>query len=530
MLSEACGLVMGAVMLSILASAAGADEGRLTDTEVRQMRREAAFRFRGLIDNNDGDDVFAKVESVSPEALLAVRTAGMEETQAGAIAYSTTRSFAGFTHETRPCEPFLTNEGSFANNMTAELIAQGTDPLRVIVDFCHRHGMEAFWSMRMNDTHDASNEAMRPQWKLDRPHLLMGTEAEGPRYGRWTTVDYGDEEVRETAFAIIADVCRRYDIDGVELDFYRHPVLFRAHAEGGQATDENRAQMTELLRRVRAVADEVAARRGRPILISVRVPDSLSYAAAVGLDLRAWLDEGLIDILIPSGYVQFVPWEETVRRCHARGVAVYPCLSNPTLRDRANRGLRGTIETYRARAVNAWRAGADGLQIFNVFDQAHPLWRELGDPAGLAGLDKRYFVTFLGPRMAPAYLGGGAEHVTIPTLCPDAPESIAPGEHYETVVEIGEDIRAGGALEPEVSLHVQFEQLPAAGDIDVGLNGRRLVAPEVEETWLRYRVPPELVVMGDNAVRVECDPGAAAPGIWRDAFLDVSYPGQQGTD
>lgn len=511
------------ILLSVVATAA-APAPPLTPAELDSARREAAFRPRGLIANNDGDDVFAAADAVTPEALLAVRTVGMEQTQVGAIAYSTTRSFAGWTHNTRPCPPFLSTEGPFAHNMTAELIAQGTDPLEVIVGWCHEHGREAFWSMRMNDTHDGSNAAMRPQWKLDRPHLLMGTEDHPPRYGRWTAVDYGQEEVRELAYAVIEDVMARYEVDGVELDFYRHPVFFRAHARGGQATDENRAQMTALIRRVRAAADELGARRGRPILISARVPDSLGYAAAIGLDLRTWIEERLLDIVIPSGYVQFVPWADTVRLCHAHGVAVYPCLSNPTLRDLQNRALRATIETYRARAVNAWAAGADGLHIFNVFRQSHPLWTELGDPEGLAGLDKRYFVTYLGPRMAAAYLAGGADYVEIPTLCSDAPVSIAPGESHEEPIEIAEDICAGGQLAPHVVLSMQFEELPRASAVRVSFNGRRLVAPRADDNWLRYRVPAELVHAGDNVIRVECTTGSPAPVTWRDAFLDVNYP------
>jgi len=518
------GLAAVLLLLLLAECALAQGGGRLSPAELDRARREAAFRPRGLIYNNDGDDVFADVESVSPEALLAQRTTGIEGTYVDAIAYSTTRSFAGWTHETQACPPFLVTDGPFEHNMTGELIAQGTDPLRVIVDYCHKNGLDAFWSMRMNDTHDAKNEAMRPQWKLDRPHLLMGTSANAPRYGGWTAVDYGQPEVRDLAFEVITDVMRRYDVEGVELDFYRHPVLFRAHAEGGVATDENRAQMTDLLRRIRVAADEVAAQRGRPMLISARVPDSLSYAAAIGLDLRTLLEERVFDILIPSGYVQFVPWRETVALCHENGVACYPCLSTPTNRDRPARALRGAIETYRARAVNAWYAGADGLQIFNIFKQSHPVWNELGNPGELLGLDKRFFVTFLGPRMASPYLGGGQGHVTIPTLSPHAPVTIEAGTQHEEPIEVGEEITAGGALAPEVLLSVQFAQLPRAVDTAVSLNGRRLVAPDTDEGWLRYRVPAELVLLGDNAVRVEVGADAEEPVVWRDAYIDVRYP------
>ena len=34
-------------------------------------------------------------------------------------------------------------------------------------------------------------------------------------------------EVREKVFRIFRDVCMRYDVDGIEMDFFRHPLYFR---------------------------------------------------------------------------------------------------------------------------------------------------------------------------------------------------------------------------------------------------------------------------------------------------------------
>lgn len=56
------------------------------------------------------------------------------------------------------------------------------------------------------------------------------------------------------------------------------------------------------LRRVRTMTDEVGQKRGRPLLIAVRVPDSAGYAKALGLDVPRWLEEDLIDIMVAGGY------------------------------------------------------------------------------------------------------------------------------------------------------------------------------------------------------------------------------------
>ena len=59
--------------------------------------------------------------------------------------------------------------------------------------------------------------------------------------------------------------------------------------------------MTDLMRRLRAMMDEEGARRGRPILLSVRTPDSAEYCRALELDVRTWMKEGLIDAWVVGG-------------------------------------------------------------------------------------------------------------------------------------------------------------------------------------------------------------------------------------
>ena len=49
-------------------------------------------------------------------------------------------------------------------------------------------------------------------------------------------MDYGRPEVREKVYRILADVAGRYDVDGIEMDFFRHPVLFAAQMVGKPVT------------------------------------------------------------------------------------------------------------------------------------------------------------------------------------------------------------------------------------------------------------------------------------------------------
>ena len=67
---------------------------------------------------------------------------------------------------------------------------------------------------------------------------------------------------------------------------------------------EHLEMMSDLVRRVRKLADEVGAQRGRPFLVAARTPFNLAYARYIALDLETWLAEELLDLLIPGGGVE----------------------------------------------------------------------------------------------------------------------------------------------------------------------------------------------------------------------------------
>ena len=195
-----------------------------------------------------------------------------------------------------------------------------------MADFCHDHGWEIFWDMRMNDTHDAMlggyGPYLRPKFKLDHPEYLVGTEKNQPPHGPWSSVDYAIPEVRDAAFRFFEEVCQKFDVDGLELDFLRHACFFKSVAWGGRASQQELDLMTDLMRRVRQMTEREAMRRGRPILLAIRVPDSVEYCRAIGLDVEKWLADGYVDLLIGSCYFQLNPWEYLVELGHRFGVPV----------------------------------------------------------------------------------------------------------------------------------------------------------------------------------------------------------------
>ncbi len=479
-----------------------ADEKTLSKMDLptlRKLRKEAAHRQRRMIFNNDGDDVIYTKKEPTAEALLALRTTPLLGSQVDSIFYSNSLCFGDALHNSQVMEPFTCQEEMFSNNVLPELITRGIDPIAVLAEFCHQNGMEIFWDMRMNDTHDAMiggyGPYLRPKFKRDNPQYIVGTRDKHPKCGTWTSVDYAQPEVRDLAYRFFEEVCRKFAVDGLEMDFFRHACFFKSVADGGEASPAERDMMTGLMRKIRTMTETEGMRRGRPIVIAIRVPDSVEYCQGIGLDVEKWLAEGLVDVLVGSGYFRLNRWEYLVDLGHRYGVPVYPCLSESRIRT-DTRFNRNSIESYRGRAMRAWAAGADGIYIFNYFNPRGSIWRELGDPKALTTKDKLYFAT-VRDASPDRYLAGGSRHRKLPILTLNNPVAVQEGQATEIELVVGEDLsqlqREGKP--PKVTCHLQAL---GGGQIEVALNGQALGEPTGVDDWLDYSLPPELVKRGVN--------------------------------
>ncbi len=516
-------LLLCCAVLCVITGCADAPADALT--ELRAARKAALDRPRRIIFNNDGNEPVYKAEDDSPEAFLRLRTTGLVGSQVDCISYCTWSSgFGMFTHDTKVGQVFTTKEAMFSTNRTAELLAAGTDPLKVMTDFGRKHGIEVFWSFRMNDTHDGSGADYGPvmlranRLKTVHPEYMIGTAAKKPKFGAWTAIDYTQEPVRELAFRYVEEVCRNYDVDGVELDFFRHPVFFRRAAMAGVACDDaERALMTDMVRRIRTMTETEGLRRGRPYLLAVRLPDSVEYCRDIGLDLERWMAEGLIDIYMPSGYFRLNDWRRSVELGHRYGLKVYPSLDESRVRDGAAKALRQTVQSYRGRAAAAWQAGADGVYVFNSFDPRSAIWRELGDMRTLDGLDKDYFASVRGAGVAAGNSLPYAGYVQTAHLNPGKPIVLRPGETAKTAFYANETDMKG----KKARLHIQTKNPSDPAVLEVRINGRRLDLPGAEAgSWLSYELRAEDLRAGRNEVEVTPVKGAK-PDAWTDLRCSV---------
>lgn len=528
-------LLCSALLLAVVADMPAQDSAALK--QLRETRKQLAHKQRRVIFNNDGCDALylPKGEKLTVEKFLDKRTTPLKGTQVDAIAYcSISSGFSFFTHRTKVGAVLTRQPGDFGirnemRNITQELIDLGTDCLQAVVEFAHKNKMECFWSMRMNDTHDAEYRPdkpylLYPPLKMEHPDWLVGDPVKRSRHGRWSSVDYARPEIRDLAFRFIEEVCLNYDVDGVELDFFRHLCFFKSTAHGGKASQAERDMMTELMRRVRAMTEEIGLKRGRPILVVVRATDSVDFNRDMGLDVERWLQNGLLDMLVTTCYFRLNPWETSVALGHKYGVPVYPCISDSRVKGEG-RFRRGSVESYRGQALEAWAAGADGIHLFNLFDVfggRSPVFKEVGDPKALRKMDKLYFVTVRDGK-PDSWLAGGSKYRSLPILTPAYSKTITASKPLSLDLAVGEDFDTGAKA--QVTLHLQMPTLRNVSAVCVKINGHELSGGKQVKDWLDINVNPAWIKKGANKVEIAVNPQpAASEEAWTVAYEADKLP------
>ena len=479
--------------------------------KANSLRRDARLRPRRLIFNNDsgGDARVPPSPTLTPEAFLAPRIAPLVGTQVDGIALDTTAgTFGTFGHRTQVAEMFTTREGRYRYNLLPDFLKLDTDPLSETIKFARHHKLEVLWVQRMDDTHDASNPILFPAIKREHPEFLFGTLENPPKYGKWSGVDYAEPAVRNLAYAIVAEVAENYDVDGIELDFWRHPVFFKRSAQGEALRPEDRALMTDIIRRMRFKLDEVGRTRGKHLVLNIKYPDSVSYCLKIGLDLEQWLKEDLVDALVPGGYFQLNPWQTSVELGKKYGVPVWACLAENRVRDPRGNTARKSAAALRARAAAAWAAGVDAIEMFNHFDPHQSYWNELGSLDSLRDLPKTYFVSVQGEGSAQSWIPTD-EYITLPSLTPDEPETIPSGGAVTYDIYLGDDLRELSRLTPRA--RIQLTDTKGTTSVKLRWHGATL----------------ELRPDGPGDFTAALDPLSIVPGHHR---IEVSNPGNSNVE
>ena len=429
-----------------------------------RARRQAAQRPRPLILDDDGDLVYDERALQGPEAFAKLRLTDLVDAGVDSLAWCIMWGIAKGSESSVRYWQTQKEGRPFQPNMP--------DPTPVVEAFCRRHGIEAFGSIRMNDCHDAfsmpSPQLLYPL-KIEHPEFLLGDQSQqggvedGLAAAMWSGLNYALPAVREDRLWWIEHTAKVYDLDGIDLNFFRMPWLFKPGEEA-----DHIPLMTEFMRRARQLVDAAAAQRQRPLLLGVRVADTVETCRRSGLDVESWLQEDLVDrLLAGGGYASFcTPAAEMIALGHRYDVPVYPCINCPGTFDRgAGRGF----EALRGAAANFWQAGADGIYLWNyqylntphiAYGQPYPEdyghLAAIANPAHLARLDKIFSVN---PRPLEQYARAS-------TSCP-LPMELGQ-QRRGLAVRIGDDVSTASTLllqvdlenfAPGDELHIQFNDL-----------------------------------------------------------------------
>lgn len=489
----------------------------MTNADFEAARKQMLARRRKVIYNTDGCDALyypADLKAGKAE-FIGRRLAYTRGSKVDTVFYCPIASgFCQFTVPTDAGDRLLCEAGMAGKrNVTHELFELGTDPLKIAEEYCRSEGLEFFVSIRVNDTHDRHHRADRPfflfpPFKAAHPEVLFGTEERKPPFCSWTAVDFTHAEVRDRMAAAVAEFCERYDIDGIEYDFMRHMQLFRSVGFGGHASEEELALMTDFMKRLRAITEEAGRKRGRPILVAVRTPDSAGYSRAVGIDLERWMKEKLFDIHIGSSYFRLEPWRTSAELAHRYGIPFYASLDETRTANFLPLGDRSDDRVFYAREHAAFASGCDGVYLFN---QEYEKMRRLarGGDEDLRGTDKIYYAATRGEGGYPAgfYVAGGEGFRTIPRILPESPHRIRAGASYTFPLTVGDDPADGNPVRT-----VMLRSDAPEGALTLRINGQPCRMTGHEGDIYTFEPAPGAVRRGDNAIEVAAADVERLPG------------------
>ena len=145
------------------------------------------------------------------------------------------------------------------------LLERGVQPLEVLLDQCHKRGMEFLAGIRINDNHGhisvEQGVGAGASFLLDHPEWQIRELPPGPYYKLSTPMDFTFPQVRDYVVGAMERLVDRFPVDGLELCFRDHRYF--PPGKGPERKD----LMTELVERSRAILNEAGRLRRKKLLL-----------------------------------------------------------------------------------------------------------------------------------------------------------------------------------------------------------------------------------------------------------------------
>jgi len=392
------------------------------------------------------------------------------------------------------------------------LMDRGLDPLQVLVDRAHEKGMDFLASLRMT-----GHGGMDPAHRLENG----GGGLFHP-------------EVRDHQFAVLEELVNEYATDGVELDF--------ALPGGGPRVlrSEDVAQTTPLLTEyVARISEMVRSRSGEAGAVGARVLPTEEMNLEQGLDVRAWLEGGLVDFVAPLRYAYMtldpnMPIDWLMEPAHEADISVYGVLQPYARSEQTGAAQRewATPAQMRAAAASFWDRGVDGLYAWflrwPLGDEERRILTEIGDESLVKEQNKHYVLA--------RNVQGDSEshyrtHLPVEIVAADA------GVRHQIPLYLADQMAEYRDRIRQVVLRVMIRDLVSADRLSVWLNDKSLggvrclrdhgsgAAPYMGQ-WLEFHLGDVWPLHGENTLTVALDAratGLVSPLVIEEVEVLVEY-------
>ena len=303
-------------------------------------------------------------------------------------------------------------------NSVHSYLLKGGDVLGAFTTRCRERGLAPFISLRLNDAHHLSHVGTPNNTR--GVHAICRFYAEHPEYridpkdGGRGVQNWAIPAVRAYKFALIQEICENYDIDGLELDFMRHPQFFRL----AETTLSERIDIINgFVQKVRELLNRTA-RSGQYRRLCARIPAFLPEYNALGIDLPSFVEAGVDMLNLSISYFTEQQTDLPTIRKMVPETMIYLEMTHCTMTGkRLTKGggdnftfRRTTDEQFYTTANLAYARGANGISVFNfVYYREHGtpgrgpfneppfhILKHIGDPEWLACQPQHYFISARG--------------------------------------------------------------------------------------------------------------------------------------
>ena len=378
----------------------------------------------------------------------------------------------------------------------------GYDPLAFAIEECHKRGMQLHaWLVTLpigKKLHVKSHEKTSLLYK--RPELCKFYK------GSWY-MEPGEPKTSEYLTALVAEIVKNYNIDGVHLDYIRYPdrpreyndyTLYRRYGKKNRLADWRRSNITNIVRKIYYRVKEIkpwvkvsCAPLGKHDDLGNYSSKGWNAYNTVFQEAQKWLDEGIMDILFPMMYFSgndFYPfmldWQENSYSRHiSPGMGVYRLLESEG---------DWNINEVRRQFFTSRDAGTSGIAMFRTEHL-------LKNTKGVADFLKIFYRC---PAMIP-------EMTWVEEEKPVAPENFAGIRSNDTLYLCWSSVYSKNNM-PAMKYNIyKSDSFP----VDVE-NPNNLIACNIKDTvfaWSDLESDAYWAVTASNAYEME-----SPPSVWRE--------------